>query len=40
MEWLRNCKYEPYLMQIGFLDRSSRGRVVTERAIKHLKKEL
>ncbi len=32
--------YEPYLMQIGFLDRSSRGRVVTERAIKHLKKEL
>lgn len=29
--------YEPYLMQIGFLDRSSRGRLVTARAIKHLK---
>lgn len=29
--------YEPYLMQIGFLDRSSRGRIVTERAIKHIK---
>jgi holliday junction DNA helicase RuvB len=29
--------YEPYLMQIGFLDRTSRGRRVTERALQHLK---
>jgi holliday junction DNA helicase RuvB len=28
--------YEPYLMQIGFLDRSSRGRLVTNIAFKHL----
>lgn len=28
--------YEPYLMQIGFLDRTSRGRRVTERAYSHL----
>lgn len=28
--------YEPYLLQLGFLDRSSRGRVVTEAAYKHL----
>jgi Holliday junction DNA helicase RuvB len=28
--------YEPYLMQIGFLNRTSRGRVVTELAYKHL----
>jgi holliday junction DNA helicase RuvB len=28
--------YEPYLMQIGFLDRSSRGRVVTDNAFNHL----
>lgn len=28
--------YEPYLLQIGFLDRSARGRVVTEAAYKHL----
>jgi len=28
--------YEPYLMQIGFLDRSPRGRVVTDNARKHL----
>jgi len=31
--------YEPYLMQLGFLDRSPRGRVVTDIAYKHLKKE-
>lgn len=29
--------YEPYLMQIGFLNRTPRGRVVTEMAYKHLK---
>jgi holliday junction DNA helicase RuvB len=29
--------YEPYLMQIGFLDRTPRGRRITPRAIEHLK---
>ncbi len=29
--------YEPYLMQIGFLDRTSRGRRITPRALDHLK---
>lgn len=29
--------YEPYLMQVGFLDRTSRGRMVTENAYAHLK---
>ena len=29
--------YEPYLMQIGFLNRTSRGRVVTKLAYDHLK---
>lgn len=28
--------YEPYLMQIGFLNRTPRGRCVTQRAYKHL----
>lgn len=28
--------YEPFLMQIGFLNRTPRGRVATERAYKHL----
>lgn len=28
--------YEPYLLQIGFLDRTSRGRRITPRAIEHL----
>jgi len=28
--------YEPYLMQIGFLDRTPRGRRVTRRALEHL----
>ncbi len=28
--------YEPYLMQIGFLDRTPRGRRVTRRAAEHL----
>ena len=30
--------YEPYLMQLGFLDRSSRGRIATDIAYKHLGK--
>ncbi len=28
--------YEPYLMQLGFLERTPRGRVATERAYRHL----
>ena len=28
--------YEPYLMQIGFLSRTSRGRMVTQNAYRHL----
>lgn len=28
--------YEPYLLQLGFLDRTSRGRVATSRAYDHL----
>lgn len=28
--------YEPYLMRLGFLERTPRGRVVTERAYQHL----
>jgi Holliday junction DNA helicase RuvB len=28
--------YEPYLLQLGFLDRTPRGRVVTRRAYEHL----
>jgi Holliday junction DNA helicase RuvB len=28
--------YEPYLLQLGFLQRTPRGRVVTERAYEHL----
>jgi Holliday junction DNA helicase RuvB len=32
--------YEPYLMQIGFLERTPRGRKVTHKARKHLGKEL
>ncbi len=31
--------YEPFLMQLGFLDRSPRGRIVTDIAYKHLKKD-
>ena len=27
--------YEPYLMQLGFLDRTPRGRIATERAFEH-----
>ena len=29
--------YEPYLIQSGLLKRTSRGRVVTEKAYRHLK---
>jgi len=29
--------YEPYLMQLGFIERTPRGRVATERAYEHLK---
>ncbi|MFH1188196.1 MAG: Holliday junction branch migration DNA helicase RuvB, partial [bacterium] len=32
--------YEPFLMQIGFLHRTSRGRVATELAYRHLGKEV
>ncbi|MBR3127458.1 MAG: Holliday junction branch migration DNA helicase RuvB, partial [Solobacterium sp.] len=28
--------YEPYLIQIGFVNRTTRGRVVTEKAYEHL----
>jgi Holliday junction DNA helicase RuvB len=31
--------YEPYLVQIGFIKRTSRGRIVTEKAYQHLKIE-
>lgn len=31
--------YEPYLMQLGFLDRTPRGRVATEAAYEHLGKK-
>ncbi|MEA3463914.1 MAG: Holliday junction branch migration DNA helicase RuvB [Patescibacteria group bacterium] len=31
--------YEPYLMRLGFLDRSPRGRIVTDIAYKHLDKK-
>jgi Holliday junction DNA helicase RuvB len=29
--------YEPYLLQQGFLERTSRGRCATQKALKHLK---
>jgi holliday junction DNA helicase RuvB len=32
--------YEPYLIQLGFIDRTPRGRIVTPRAYRHLKKEV
>lgn len=31
--------YEPYLMQIGFIERTPRGRKVTHKAYKHLGKK-
>lgn len=32
--------YEPYLMQLGFVDRTPRGRVATVRAYEHIGREL
>lgn len=29
--------YEPYLMQLGFIDRTPQGRVITEKAYQHLR---
>lgn len=31
--------YEPYLLQLGFLDRSPRGRMATDSAYRHLKRK-
>ncbi|MFH0840523.1 MAG: Holliday junction branch migration DNA helicase RuvB [bacterium] len=31
--------YEPYLMRLGFLDRSARGRLVTDHGYRHLNKD-
>ena len=31
--------YEPYLIQCGFLKRTPRGRVITEKAWQHLQRE-
>jgi len=31
--------YEPYLLRLGFLDRSPRGRIVTDIAYRHLGKK-
>jgi Holliday junction DNA helicase RuvB len=31
--------YEPYLMQLGFIERTPRGRVVTPKAQKHIQKD-
>ena len=28
--------YEPYLLQIGFINRTPRGRIATEKAYRHL----
>ncbi len=30
--------YEPYLIQLGFLERTARGRLVTKKALNHLRK--
>ena len=32
--------YEPYLLQIGFLQRTPRGRVVTDARIQHFQMEV
>ncbi|CAI8052708.1 Holliday junction ATP-dependent DNA helicase RuvB [Geodia barretti] len=32
--------WEPYLMQLGFLERTPRGRITTRRAYEHLGREL
>jgi holliday junction DNA helicase RuvB len=31
--------YEPYLLQLGFIERTTRGRTITDRAKKHLNKK-
>jgi len=35
--WTLEDVYEPYLLQIGFINRTMRGRVVTAKAYEHLK---
>ena len=35
MDTIENM-YEPYLMRLGFLDRSPRGRVITHLGYEHL----
>jgi holliday junction DNA helicase RuvB len=32
--------YEPYLLQLGFIERTTRGRTITDRARKHLGKKI
>ena len=32
--------YEPYLLQIGFIDRTPRGRVATRRAYEHFQRDV
>jgi len=32
--------YEPYLLQIGFIDRTPRGRVATRRAYEHFGRDV
>lgn len=32
--------YEPYLMKLGFLERTPRGRIVTEAGLRHLKQKV
>jgi len=32
--------YEPYLLQLGFIERTTRGRTITDRARKHLGKKM
>lgn len=41
-EEIRNLEevYEPYLLKLGFINKTSRGRMVTEKAYRHLKIDL
>lgn len=32
--------YEPYLIRLGFIERTPRGRMATERAFKHIGKSM
>ena len=32
--------YEPYLLKIGFIKRTHRGRMVTEKGYRHIGKEM